>query len=126
VRVGRGLGDEDLIGLLRELGGTPPEIFAEPALLVSLLRTFRADLTLVDSFRLHPDRPLNMPIHAFAGIDDVEGSPERMRGWSDETTGRFRLDAVAGGHFFAPGGEAQVIRMLSEDLRAALSAVPVP
>jgi medium-chain acyl-[acyl-carrier-protein] hydrolase len=120
VRVGRGLADDDLIGYLRELDGTPPEIFAEPDLLVSLLRTFRADLTLVDSFRLHPARPLDLPIHAFAGADDVEGPPERMRGWGDETSGPFTLDAVAGGHFFAAEGEQQVIRTIADELRAAV------
>lgn len=119
----------DLVGYLREMGGTPPEVFSEPELLASLLPTLRADLTLVDSFRFRPATPLDLPIRVFAGADDVEGAPERMRGWRAETTGRFALDVVAGGHFFDAAGEREVIRTISEDLPrvlAAGSAVDVP
>lgn len=114
---------DDLVGYLREMGGTPPEVLAEPALLASFLPTLRADLTLVDTFRFRPSTPLDVPIRAFAGVDDVEGSPERMSGWRSETRGRFELDVISGGHFFDPAGEHQVIRTVSDDLRQELAAV---
>jgi len=107
---------DDLIAYLREMGGTPPELFEATELLDSLLPTLRADLTLVDSFHFRPPAPLDLPIRAFAGADDVEGGPERMRGWADETTGRFTLDVVPGGHFFDAAGERQVIRTVTDDL----------
>ena len=107
----------DLVRYLREMGGTPPEVFAEPDLLASMLPTLRADLTLVDSFRFRPAVPLDMPIHAYAGADDTEGSPERMSGWRAETRGRFALDVVAGGHFFDPSGEQYVIRTVVDELQ---------
>lgn len=113
--------EADLIGYLREMGGTPPEVFAEPELLASLLPILRADLTLVDSYRFRPDTPLDLPIRAFAGIDDVEGSPERMSGWRDETRGRFDLDVVAGGHFFDASGEEHVVRTIVNDLERELT-----
>ena len=98
------------------MGGTPPEIFSESALLAGLLPTLRADLNLVDSFHLRPATPLEMPIHAFAGVDDVEGSPERMNGWRAETLGRFDLDVVTGAHFFDEAGERQVIRTVTDEM----------
>lgn len=106
----------DLIDYLREMGGTPPELFSEPELLVSLLPTLRADLTLVDSFRFRPEAPLDVPIRAFAGMDDVEGAPERLSGWRTQTTSRFELDVVPGGHFFDAAGERQVITAITGDL----------
>lgn len=116
---------EALIAYLREMGGTPPQIFEEPELLAVLLPTLRADLTLVDNFRFHPATPLAVPIRAFAGVDDVEGSAERMHGWRAQTTEWFALDTVPGGHFFDATGERQVIRTITEDLRRELSAAAV-
>jgi medium-chain acyl-[acyl-carrier-protein] hydrolase len=108
--------DDDLIAYLRAMGETPPELFSEPQLLAALLPTLRADLTLVDTFRMVPATPLAVPIRGFAGIDDPEGTPERMRGWATETSGRFDLDVVSGGHLFDTAGELQVIRTISAEL----------
>jgi medium-chain acyl-[acyl-carrier-protein] hydrolase len=109
-------GKDDLVGYLRDMGGTPPEIFSQPDLLAVLLPTLRADLTLVNSFRFHPADRLEMRIRAFAGVDDVEGSPERMSGWRLETRGHFSLDIIPGGHFFDAAGELRVIRTIAHDL----------
>lgn len=116
---------DDLVGYLREMGGTPPEIFSQPELLASLLPTLCADLILVDTFCFRPSTPLDVPIRAFAGIDDVEGSPERMSGWRLETSGRFHLDVVPGGHFFDATGELQVIRTITDDLLRELASPEV-
>jgi surfactin synthase thioesterase subunit len=113
---------DDLVGYLRTMGGTPPEVFALPEFLASLLPTLRADLTAVDSFRFRPSSPLDVPIHAFAGTQDAEGGPERMSGWRSETTARFDLDLVQGGHFFDPAGELRVIRTVTAGLLAGASS----
>jgi medium-chain acyl-[acyl-carrier-protein] hydrolase len=115
-------GKDDLVGYLREMGGTPPEIFSEPDLLAVLLPTLRADLTLVNSFHFHPAERLDMRIRAFAGVDDVEGSPDRMNGWRLETLGRFSLDVIPGGHFFDAAGELQVIQTITHDLAGKFAA----
>jgi medium-chain acyl-[acyl-carrier-protein] hydrolase len=107
---------DDIVGYLRLMGGTPPEVFDQPEFLDSMLPMVRADLTLVDSFRFRPAVPLDMPIHAFAGAQDAEGGPERMSGWRSETRGRFDLDVVKGGHFFDPAGELRVIRTVAAEL----------
>jgi medium-chain acyl-[acyl-carrier-protein] hydrolase len=117
---------ENLVGYLREMGGTPPELFAEPELLASLLPTLRADLTLVDSFRFTPARQLEVPIRAFAGASDVEGAPERMSGWHNETRSGFELKVVSGGHFFDSQGELAVISSISECLTLELTARSAP
>jgi medium-chain acyl-[acyl-carrier-protein] hydrolase len=106
---------DDLVAYLRKMGGTPPEFFEQPELLAAVLPTLRADLTLVDSFHYRPATPLDVPIHAFAGVDDLEGSADRMSGWHAETRGPFRLDSVSGGHFFDAAGERQVVRMVVDD-----------
>jgi surfactin synthase thioesterase subunit len=105
-----------LADYLREMGGTPPEILAEPDLLAGLLRTLHADLTVLRTHRFRPTAPLDVPIRAFAGTQDVAGSAARMSGWRAQTRARFDLEPVPGGHFFDAGGERQVIRAIANDL----------
>ncbi len=108
--------EDGLAGYVRHMGGTPAEILAEPELLNGLLPTLRADLTVLSTHGFHPATPLDVPIRAFAGTEDPEASPERMDGWRNETSARFDLDPVPGGHFFDADGERQVIQTIGRDL----------
>ena len=107
---------DGLEGYLREMGGTPAEVLAEPELVQALLPTFRADLAVLSNHRFHPATPLDVRIRAFAGADDTTAAPGQMAGWRAETTGRFDLDVVRGGHFFPAGTERQVIEVIGRDL----------
>jgi len=108
--------EDGLVGYMREMGGTPEEVLAEPELLAGLLPMLRADLTVLSTHGFHPTTPLDIPIRAFAGTEDPEASPERMSGWRDETSARFDLERVPGGHFFDTAGEQQVIQTIGADL----------
>lgn len=107
---------DGLEGYLREMGGTPAEVLAEPELVAGLLPTLRADLTVLSSHGFQATTPLDLPIRAFAGTGDPEASPARMRGWAAETSGAFALEEVPGGHFFDPDGERRVIQAIGRDL----------
>lgn len=121
------IGDDELLDYLRKMGGTPPELFAEPKLLAALLPTLRADLTVVDAYRYRPATPLDVPIRAFAAEDDPEGALERMAGWRAETTMEFGLEVVPGGHFLDPAGERKVVTGVVDDLERRLALlVDVP
>lgn len=98
-----------LEGYVREIGGTPDEVLAEPALLSTLLPTLRSDLTVLSTHVFRPDPPLDMPIHAFAGVDDVAAAPARMRDWAAETTAAFTLDELACAHFPDAAAERRVL-----------------
>jgi medium-chain acyl-[acyl-carrier-protein] hydrolase len=107
---------DGLEGYLREMGGTPPEVLAEPDLVQVLVRTLRADLAVLSTHRFRPAVPLDVRIQAFAGTDDWTAPAERMAPWGAETTARFDLDVVRGGHFFEADAERQVIRTIGQDL----------
>lgn len=111
----------ELLAYLQAMGGTPPEIFAEPELLAAVLPTVRADLNLVDSFDYRPSTPLDVRIRAFVGADDAELTEARMAQWRQETRGPFRLDTVTGGHFFDDDGERRVVGMVAADLEQGLA-----
>lgn len=120
-RVDWDLPDEEMVAYLREMGGTPPEVFEHPALLTVLLQTLRADLTLVDSSWYSPTSVLDVPILAFAGTEDVEGEPSRMAGWAAQTSGTFALTEVACGHFFDEAGEALMLDHIAASLARTLA-----
>jgi surfactin synthase thioesterase subunit len=110
---------DGLEGYLREMGGTPAAVLAEPELMRALLPTVRADLHVLSTHRLQPGTPLAVPIRGFAGVHDQAAPPHRMAAWRLETTARFDLDLVTSGHFFDPAAERQVVRSIGQDLTRA-------
>lgn len=107
---------DGLEGYLREMGGTPPEVLAEPELMSALLPMVGADLTVLSTHRFHPETPLDVRIRAFAGSDDPTAPPDRLTAWRAETTGRFDLDILHSGHFLNAEAERQVIQTIGQDL----------
>jgi surfactin synthase thioesterase subunit len=108
---------DGLEGYLRDMGGTPPVVFEEPELLRAVLPALRADLSVLSTHGFRPAAPLDLPIVAFAGVDDPEGTPERVAHWRAETTAGFELHRLPGGHFLTADAEAHVIRTIVRDLR---------
>ncbi|GIH25279.1 thioesterase [Acrocarpospora phusangensis] len=108
--------DDGLISWLRRMDGTPREILERPEILNALLPTLRADLTVVATHPYHDGEPLSIPIHAFAGEDDDYAGPDRMAYWRRETTGRFQLSPLPGGHFFLTSQLPAILTALDRDL----------
>jgi medium-chain acyl-[acyl-carrier-protein] hydrolase len=107
---------DGLEGYIREMGGTPEAVLAEPALLAALLPTLSADLTVLSTHGFQPRMPLDIPVRAFAGAEDDEATPDRMKAWAAETSGQFELTVYACGHFFDPDSERSMIEAIGADL----------
>ncbi len=107
---------DGLEGYLREMGGTPPEVLDHPELLRAVLPALRADLSVLSTNDFRPGTPLELPIVAFAGVDDPIGTPELMDRWRTETSAGFELHRLPGGHFLNAGAETRVIRTILRDL----------
>lgn len=105
-----------LLGYMRAMGGTPPEVLDEPSMLDALLPTLRADLTVLSSYAPSPQPPLDVPIRAFSGTEDFSAPPESMAAWAKETSAGFRLDPVRSGHFFEGEAEQYVIQAITEEI----------
>lgn len=110
--------DEMLVAYLRDLGGTATEILDNKEVLDIYLPSVRADLTVIGTCPPHNGLPLATPIRAFAGADDTQAPPERMRDWYRETSEGFSLTTVSGGHFFDAAGTAAMIDQIASDLAA--------
>lgn len=93
------MSDDDVVAFLRSLGGTPERILADRSGLRLILRPFRGDLTVRDTYGYQPQPPLDVPITAIAATADPRASVARMRGWGRQTSRAFRMHLLAGGHF---------------------------
>ncbi|MES9512003.1 thioesterase domain-containing protein [Streptomyces sp. NPDC000609] len=110
--------DAELTEWLRRTGGTPRSVLARPGLVARVLPALRADLAMAAGYRRRPGERLTVPIRGFAGAADPMASAAAMTGWGAETTGRFQLSQVPGGHFFLAESGRQVLAGIAEQLLA--------
>lgn len=117
------LPDAELIVRLRELNGTPKEILDDPEIMKLLLPVVRADFELVETYEYRPQPPLQVPIDAFAGSDDVDTLAEHMEGWKHQTKGEFSLTVIPGDHFFFHHAQAQLLELLAARVNKILNRI---
>ena len=115
---------DELVERLRTLGGTPPEVLAHEELLEVTLPLIRRDFALAESFRYVAEPPLECPLSAWGGRDDVN-STSRMEAWGQETASTFRLRMLPGGHFFIREHASTLLEELKRDLARVTARVPV-
>lgn len=114
-----GLSDEYILDRLRRYGGTPEDVLAEPELVALILPVFRADFSLLSTYRHTPAEPLDIPLTALGGTADEQVSPAQLEAWREHTRGPFSLRLFKGGHFFLHTAEAEVLRAVAEGLAPA-------
>lgn len=101
---------------LRELNGTPAEVADDPAALVAYLPTLRADLSVVEQYRYHPERPLDCAISAFGGVDDDATTVAGLKAWDSYSTTGCKLRMFPGSHFFVQCSQAPLLTAIAADL----------
>ncbi|HEX2086013.1 MAG TPA: alpha/beta fold hydrolase [Solirubrobacteraceae bacterium] len=110
------LSDEGLAADVLSLGGVPEQIAARPKLLAFFLPLLRADLTLTEGYRYVHEPPLDIPIAAFGGEEDPKAWPDEMAAWREQTTARFTVRVLGGGHFFPLEQGPALLRMIRDDV----------
>lgn len=121
-RVMHRMNDEDLIAELREMNGTDAGVMAHPELLDLLLPTFRADFSVCENWQYDDDAPLEMPIHAFGGVDDPGVSREHLEAWSRQTEAAYTLEQFEGDHFYVNHSRDQLLARVDTHLRGYSAA----
>lgn len=89
----------ELLDVLRDLGGCPPAVLAEPELMDLYEPIMRADFAGLASYRHRPEAPFEFPITVLIGTED-EVSEEAARAWQSETEQPLQLHRFPGDHFF--------------------------
>ena len=97
--------DEELLSLLRTLGGASEALLSHPRLTQLLLPVFRADLSADQDYALRTEPGLSgvrvaTPIVAFSGRADPLVATEAVAQWSAVAGSSFDHHPVEGGHFF--------------------------
>jgi medium-chain acyl-[acyl-carrier-protein] hydrolase len=100
--------NDHLITLLRDHGGTAPEILAEPELMALFLPVIRADYRLLATHVFKNEVPLKCPITAIGGLKD-KADAIVLKEWDQHTSNIFGLKMFGGGHFFVNEHSKEVI-----------------
>ena len=85
---------------IRDLNGTPEEVFQNRELLSLILPMLRADFQAHETHVYVEEPPLPVPIMAFAGETDTRFSLAEIEAWQQQTSTAFHFQTFAGGHFF--------------------------
>ncbi len=106
-----------LLAKLRDMGGTPERVLAEPELMKLFLPMLRADFRMSDRFeRPADDPPLPMPVSAFLGTQDDHVDADKVRAWDARAGAAFSVRAIPGDHFFIQAARRMVLDSLVADL----------
>ncbi|MGF1660875.1 MAG: thioesterase II family protein [Kineosporiaceae bacterium] len=93
------LSTPELVNVLREMGGTPEWLLAEPEFQAMFLPAVRADFGLRERYEYRQEDPLDVPITVIASDDDPRARHPLQTLWATETTAGFQLHTLRGGHF---------------------------
>ena len=63
---------------------------------------------------------LDVPLSAYGGVSDPKVSADELRAWHEQTTGLFRVQLLAGGHFFVQTAQPVLLRSLTAALGAGV------
>jgi surfactin synthase thioesterase subunit len=89
--------DEAAAERLVLLGGTAPELVADPLFLELVLPYVRSDSRMYHAYDFRLEPPLHCPVTAVVGEDDADAD---LRPWGKLTGGAFRQLVVRGDHFY--------------------------
>lgn len=89
--------DAETVARLIELGGTDPELAADPVFQELVLPYIKADTRMFHAYSMGPQPVLHCPVTAIVGDADDDAD---LRPWSQLTDGPFRQLTVSGDHFY--------------------------
>lgn len=101
---------------LRKLNGTPDAVLRNDELMQLLLPVLRADFAMNETYAYHDEPPLDFPISAFGGTEDVDVNRESLEAWGRETTGEFSLKILSGDHFFIQSAGQIILHSIEKEL----------
>jgi medium-chain acyl-[acyl-carrier-protein] hydrolase len=110
------LPDEELVGQLRRLAGTPEALLDNPMLLKLMLPTIRADFELCEQYEYCHGDALGCPISVLGGRKD-RFSRRDLMAWRHETTGPVDFEWMPGGHFYLHSHETQMLTAVASRIR---------
>jgi medium-chain acyl-[acyl-carrier-protein] hydrolase len=120
------LAEEQFIEQVQErYGGIPRQVVDDPELRALLIPALRADVRLVETYKYTPEPPLSCPITAFGGAADATVEPWALDAWRRQTSNRFQIQTVPGGHFFVQSSRQRLLQAIATVLQPSSTSVGV-
>ncbi len=107
------LPDDRFVARLRDLGGSPVEVFEHAELLELALPCLRADFEMCERYEHVAGAPLTCPISVFGGASDPETTDEGLAAWAAHTQSTCEVKMFASGHFFVQDCRSDVLDALA-------------
>jgi medium-chain acyl-[acyl-carrier-protein] hydrolase len=101
---------------LRQLGGIPDAVLAEPELMAIFVPILRADFAVSEAELPAPDEPLDCPITVLGGTTDEKATIAELEAWRIQTRAAFEREMFPGGHFFIQSARDAFLGSLSRRL----------
>jgi medium-chain acyl-[acyl-carrier-protein] hydrolase len=118
------LPESELIATLRRLTGTPEPVLQNAELMQLLTPILRADFTLTETYVYTAEAPLDCPISAFGGREDMLVSQDSLEAWNEQTGQAFKLRMLPGDHFFLNTAQSSLLQAIDEAIRRLSAANP--
>jgi len=77
----------------------------------------RADFGMLEAYQFYEGAILDCPVLALAGLEEKEVTPAELDAWAEHTTGDFRTQRFAGGHFFVHSAERDLLGTLTAEIQ---------
>jgi surfactin synthase thioesterase subunit len=116
-------GDRSLLREVARLGGTPPELLADPEVQQMMLPALRGDYKAIETYEWQPGPPLGCPIWAVLGSDDPLATESEAAAWRAQTSAGFELHVLPGGHFYLVDQQPALVALVT---RLLLPILPDP
>ena len=114
------LTDELVEQSIRMLGGTAVELLEQPEMREFILTLVANDYRLIDAYEPTDPPRLDIPLVAFAAVDDPGVPVPEAERWADLAPPGFELVLFPGGHFYLADQAASVAAAVGEVLDRAI------
>lgn len=110
--------EDEFVANIAQLGGTPPALLADRAMMRMLIPVLRADYEVLETY--HYQRPneteqkLHCPVIACAGELDKEVNHASLHGWKNFTHQQFDCHWFSGDHFYLNAQPRALTRCLEQ------------
>ena len=116
------LPDADFIAGIRNLNGTPAEVFDHPELVGLLLPMLKADFEMVETYIETSGPRLSCPVTAMGGNADADVPMEDLAAWRSVTDSRFKAMLFEGGHFYVSAALSELTAALRRELATCVGS----
>jgi medium-chain acyl-[acyl-carrier-protein] hydrolase len=112
---------QEFVEELIKLDGTPKEVIEHDELMEMMIPLLRADFQLTQTYEYTADTPLRCPITVYGGREDFHVPQSLLLPWKEQTSSKFALRMLPGGHFFIRSSQELLLRSLARELREVIA-----